>query len=139
MPRPPAVRWVALFAALGLGAAGAPGARAAGAAPGPPPAAGESPPAASAPEAATPLALEDPSCFTAVLVPSPGVAVTRLPRGFLRAGTDSVWSRAGAWLAGRDYRLDRLRGDLRPDDEAVVVRVGRAAGDRPDRPEDGQA
>jgi hypothetical protein len=41
------------------------------------------------------------------------VAVIRLPRGFLRAGSDSVWSRAGTWSAGRDYRLDPLRGDLR--------------------------
>ena len=55
----------------------------------------------------------DPSCLTSVLVPGSGVAVIRLPRGFLRAGTDSVWSRSGPWLAGRDYRLDLLRGDLR--------------------------
>ncbi|HEY6196278.1 MAG TPA: hypothetical protein VI504_14690, partial [Candidatus Eisenbacteria bacterium] len=81
------------------------------------PAAGESAPRATAAAPAAPasarLALEDPSCFTAALVPSTGVAVMRLPRGFIRAGTDSVWSRAGVWLAGRDYRLDRLRGDLR--------------------------
>ena len=55
----------------------------------------------------------DPACFETALVPTPGVAVLRLPRNFLRAGSDSLWSREGVWLAGRDYRLDRLSGDLR--------------------------
>jgi hypothetical protein len=77
-----------------------------------PPAAAPTPaPAASAP--ALSGAQQDPSCFRTALVPAPGVAVMRLPRGFLRAGSDSVWSRAGAWSPGRDYRLDPLRGDLR--------------------------
>jgi len=57
--------------------------------------------------------VRDPTCFTAPLVPAEGVAVLRLPRGFLREGSDSLWSRDGPWLAGRDYRLDRLTGDLR--------------------------
>ncbi len=55
----------------------------------------------------------DPSCFSVALVPTPGVAVMRLPRGFLRAGSDSLWSRDGPWTAGRDYRLERLTGDVR--------------------------
>src|SRR5438067_9608227 len=72
--------------------------------------------------------IHDPSCFTQVLVPRAGVATVRLARGFLRAGSDSVWSRQGAWLAGRDYRLDRLRGDLRllralPPGDTVWVRA----------------
>lgn len=58
-------------------------------------------------------AASDPTCFTSAMVPTPGTAVMRLPRSFLRAGSDSVWSRAGQWEAGRDYRLDRLSGDLR--------------------------
>jgi hypothetical protein len=67
----------------------------------PPPAAGEKP------------AQRDPSCTVFPIVPTAGVAVMRLPRGFIRAGSDSVWSRAGGWVRDRDYRLDRLRGDLR--------------------------
>ncbi|HEV2106119.1 MAG TPA: hypothetical protein VGU27_10360, partial [Candidatus Eisenbacteria bacterium] len=55
----------------------------------------------------------DPACGTMVVVPSRDAAVVRLAHGFLRAGSDSVWSRAGAWARGRDYLLDRLRGDLR--------------------------
>jgi len=55
----------------------------------------------------------DPSCAVIAVEPTPGAAVLRLPRGFLRSGSDSVWTRSGPWLAGRDYRLDRLTGDLR--------------------------
>src|SRR5512134_1554941 len=55
----------------------------------------------------------DPACAEVALVPTPGTAVIRLPRGFLRAGSDSLWTRSGPWLAERDYRLDRLTGDLR--------------------------
>ena len=55
----------------------------------------------------------DPSCAVFPVVPASGVAVMRLPRGFIRAGSDSVWSRAGGWTRDRDYRLDLLRGDLR--------------------------
>src|SRR5262245_48489048 len=57
--------------------------------------------------------VHDPSCTVIPVVPAAGVAVMRLPRSFIRAGSDSVWSRAGGWLRDRDYRLDRLRGDLR--------------------------
>jgi hypothetical protein len=55
----------------------------------------------------------DPSCFTVPLIAHEGVAVQRLPRGFLRAGSDSLWSRDGGWMRGRDYRIDRLTGDVR--------------------------
>ena len=55
----------------------------------------------------------DPSCFTVPLVPSGGAAVMRLPRGFLRAGSDSLWSRDGPWVRDRDYRVERLTGDVR--------------------------
>lgn len=55
----------------------------------------------------------DPACFTVAQVPAPGVAVTRLPRGFLRLGSDSVWTRSGTWRRDLDYTLDRLHGDLR--------------------------
>lgn len=55
----------------------------------------------------------DPSCFTVPLVAREGLAVQRLPRGFLRAGSDSLWSRDGAWVRGRDYRIERLTGDVR--------------------------
>ena len=76
--------------------------------------AGELPSTRDLPAASSPSATQlDPSCFTTALVPTPGVAVMRLPRGFIRTGSDSVWSRAGAWTPGRDYRLDPLRGDLR--------------------------
>ncbi|MFM7231790.1 MAG: hypothetical protein ACKO3S_07380 [bacterium] len=68
--------------------------------------------ASSAPvRAAEPV--RDPSCGVTVVVPAAGVAVTRLPRGFVRSGSDSVWSALGPWVRGRDYRLDLLRGDLR--------------------------
>jgi hypothetical protein len=72
------------------------------------------PPAATAPAGpASPSVARDPSCATFPIVPVSGVAVMRLPRGFIRAGSDSVWTREGAWVRDRDYRLDRLRGDLR--------------------------
>jgi len=62
---------------------------------------------------AEPKLVRDPSCAVYPVVPAAGVAVMRLPRSFIRAGSDSVWSRDGGWVRGRDYRLDRLRGDLR--------------------------
>jgi hypothetical protein len=58
-------------------------------------------------------AQRDPSCTVFPIVPTSGAALMRLPRGFIRAGSDSVWSRQGGWARDRDYRLDRLRGDLR--------------------------
>ena len=66
-------------------------------------------PVAIAPAAAQ----RDRSCITMPVVPATGAAVTRLPRTFIRAGSDSVWSRFGPWQRGTDYRLDRLRGDVR--------------------------
>ena len=66
----------------------------------------------AAPAIAAPLQ-RDPSCAVYPIVPASGVAVTRLPRSFIRAGSDSVWTREGGWTRDRDYRLDRLRGDLR--------------------------
>jgi hypothetical protein len=64
--------------------------------------------------AAAPAAPQrDPSCVVVAVVPTPGAAVVRLPRGFVRAGSDSLWSNSGPWLAGRDYRLDRLTVDVR--------------------------
>ena len=61
----------------------------------------------------TSRAQRDPSCTVFPIVPTSGAALMRLPRGFIRAGSDSVWSRQGGWVRDRDYRLDRLRGDLR--------------------------
>src|SRR5262245_27601611 len=58
-------------------------------------------------------AQRDPSCAVYPIVPASGVAVMRLPRTFIRTGSDSVWTREGGWTRDRDYRLDRLRGDLR--------------------------
>jgi hypothetical protein len=55
----------------------------------------------------------DPSCAVYPIVPAAGVALTRIPRTFIREGSDSVWTRAGGWTREHDYRLDRLRGDLR--------------------------
>ena len=60
-----------------------------------------------------PRAQYGPACFTLAFVPEAGVAALRLPRGFLRAGSDSVWTRSLVWQRQRDYRFDLLRGDLR--------------------------
>jgi len=69
--------------------------------------------AAALPSPGHARAQNDPSCATFSVVPVRGVAVVRLPRSFLEPGSDSVWTRAGAWQRDRDYRLDMLRGDLR--------------------------
>ncbi len=68
-------------------------------------------PAADRPAPAAPQ--RDPSCFTLTLLPASGVAVQRVPRMFVRSGTDSVWSRSGPWRRHQDYQWDLLRGDLR--------------------------
>jgi hypothetical protein len=60
-----------------------------------------------------PRAQYGPACFTLAFVPEAGVAALRLPRGFLRTGSDSVWTRSLVWQRQRDYRFDLLRGDLR--------------------------
>jgi hypothetical protein len=131
MPRTPALRsgpaLAALFLGLALGAAAAradepasPGAPSAPPADSSATSSPSAPPPVATPTAApvasprvTAATQQDPSCNVTALVPAAGVAVVRLPRGFLRAGSDSVWSRAGTWSPGRDYRLDLLRGDLR--------------------------
>ena len=41
---------------------------------------------------AEPNLVRDPSCTVIPVVPAAGVAVMRLPRTFIRAGSDSVWS-----------------------------------------------
>lgn len=56
--------------------------------------------------------VRDPSCRTVAFVPRAGVLTFRLDP-FLRPGSDSLWSASGAWVRGRDYRVDPLRGDLR--------------------------
>lgn len=55
----------------------------------------------------------DPSCGVLPVVGSPTQNRFRLPHTFLRAGSDSAWTRSRAWERGRDYSLDALRGDLR--------------------------
>ena len=55
----------------------------------------------------------DPSCFTIAWVPVAGAGLQRIPRTFVRAGTDSVWARGGPLRRGLDYQWDLLRGDLR--------------------------
>jgi len=57
--------------------------------------------------------LSDPSCGEIVLVTRPDAPVIALPHGFVRAGSDSVWSARGPWRAGVDYSLERVRGELR--------------------------
>jgi hypothetical protein len=62
---------------------------------------------------AAPLELRDPGCGTLIVVQRADALVYRLPHTFVRAGSDSLWSRAGAWRRGSDYVLDALRGELR--------------------------
>jgi len=57
--------------------------------------------------------VDDPSCGVSTLVQQSGTVAYRLPHGFLRPGSDSVWTRAGAWRRGVDYALDLTRGELR--------------------------
>ena len=64
-------------------------------------------------------AIEDPSCGEFVLATRPDAPVIALPHGFLRAGTDSVWSARGPWRRGVDYSLERVKGELRLLREAV--------------------
>lgn len=55
----------------------------------------------------------DPSCGVTPIVGSLTQNRFRLPHTFLRAGSDSAWTTARAWVRGTDYSLDPLRGDLR--------------------------
>ncbi|MBI5711568.1 MAG: hypothetical protein HZC42_14885 [Candidatus Eisenbacteria bacterium] len=57
--------------------------------------------------------LADPGCGVTGLPARPDAVTYRLPHTFVRAGSDSVWTRAGAWRRGADYLLDPLRGELR--------------------------
>lgn len=55
----------------------------------------------------------DPSCGVQAVVGSATQARFQLAHTFLRAGSDSAWTRSRPWVRGRDYALDALRGDLR--------------------------
>ena len=63
--------------------------------------------------AVTAHAAEDPSCGTMAVVMRPSALVYRLPRTFLRAGSEHVRFHSGIWQAGTDYVFDPLRGELR--------------------------
>jgi hypothetical protein len=67
----------------------------------------------AAPRAAVAREWTDPSCGTTAVVGGATQNRFRLPHTFVRAGSDSAWTRAGSWTRGRDYVLDALRGDLR--------------------------
>ncbi len=56
---------------------------------------------------------EEPGCGVMPVVLRPGTVAYPLPHTFLRAGSDSAWTRDRVWRAGTDYALDRLRGELR--------------------------
>src|SRR6266581_3020974 len=58
-------------------------------------------------------AASDPSCGVVPLVLRAGATVYVLPHSFIRAGSDSAWTREGRLRPGTDYVLDRLRGQLR--------------------------
>lgn len=54
-----------------------------------------------------------PGCGVQVLVGAPSQNRYRLAHPFLRAGSDSLWTRRATWARGRDYLLDPLRGEIR--------------------------
>lgn len=58
-------------------------------------------------------AAEDPSCGTMAVVMRQDALVYRLPRTFLRPGSERVVSRGLAWHVGVDYVFDFLRGEFR--------------------------
>jgi hypothetical protein len=60
-----------------------------------------------------PAAAEDPGCGTMAIPLREDASVYDLPHTFVRAGTDSAWTRSGPLRRGTDYVLDRLRGQLR--------------------------
>lgn len=70
--------------------------------------------------------VEDPGCGTLALRMRASTLVYRLPRTFLRAGSDSAWTRFGTWRRGVDYVIEPMRGELRllreplPDDTLWV-------------------
>ena len=55
----------------------------------------------------------DPACRVVPMVTVSGAVTYRLPFGFVRAGSDSVWTRSGPWRRGVDYLFDPLHGDVR--------------------------
>ncbi|HYM80611.1 MAG TPA: hypothetical protein VEY91_04260, partial [Candidatus Limnocylindria bacterium] len=55
----------------------------------------------------------DPSCGVFAVVQQSQQVQYALPRTFLRANSDSVWTHAGPWRLGADYALDRTHGELR--------------------------
>jgi hypothetical protein len=57
--------------------------------------------------------VDDPACGVSALVQQSGTVAYRFPHAFLRPGSDSVWTRAGAWRRGVDYGVDLARGELR--------------------------
>jgi hypothetical protein len=57
---------------------------------------------------------QDPACGVVALTRSAGGDRWFLPHGFVRTGSDSVWTtRRGPLVRNRDYVLDALRGELR--------------------------
>ena len=58
-------------------------------------------------------ATDDPSCGTLSIVEDANIAIYRLPHAFLTQAADSATSRRFTSRAGRDYIVDRLRGELR--------------------------
>ena len=57
--------------------------------------------------------VEDPGCGVLVVVQRSDQVIYPLPRGWLRAGSDSIWSASRALVRGQDYGLERTRGVLR--------------------------
>jgi hypothetical protein len=58
-------------------------------------------------------AVEDPGCGLVEIALRPGSVVYPLGHSFIRSGTDSVWLGSTPWVAGTDYVLNRVRGELR--------------------------
>jgi len=63
--------------------------------------------------AARAAAVSDPGCGVMTVVQRLGGVTYPLPRGFLQAGSDSVWSSRRALVRGVDFTIDRARGVLR--------------------------
>lgn len=57
--------------------------------------------------------VHDPACGVTGLVMRPGQMSYRLPHPFVRAGSDSAWTRLGGLRRGTDFVLDLVRGELR--------------------------
>jgi hypothetical protein len=63
--------------------------------------------------AAAAAAGDDPACGTFALTSAAASGRYVLPHGFVRAGSDSVWTARGPLRRGVDYALDALRGEVR--------------------------